>query len=158
MPDNLTASEVERINAAMRNAFPYFPETKWKRVPDFYRMCEMIAPHLPELLRAREESCPEYIDSLRSQLRRAEDMLIEAGIAVPRYGAPPSIKALISRAETAEHEREVIRRERDAARAEVADLKRQVQSRLCYPFSVETCDDPRCGCREEKADATKGIP
>jgi len=107
MPDNLTASEVERINAAMRNAFPYFPETKWKQVPDFYRMCEMIAPHLPELLRAWEE-----LEKLKA-------------IGIERSIRFDTLMQTISRAETAEHEREVMRRALDAARAEVADLKRE---------------------------------
>lgn len=29
--------------------------------------------------------------------------------------------------------------------------------RLCYPFSTETCDDPKCTCRDERAEAA-GMP
>lgn len=29
--------------------------------------------------------------------------------------------------------------------------------KLCYPFSVETCDDPKCDCREQKARAKEEV-
>jgi len=48
--------------------------------------------------------------------------LLRTWEALHRYRA---LSDAVSRAETAEREREVIRRERDAARAEVADLKRE---------------------------------
>lgn len=39
----------------------------------------------------------------------------------------------------------------------VANTRADKRPRLCYPFSVDTCDDPKCTCRSERA-AAAGMP
>lgn len=123
MPDNLTASEVEELKRLI--TFVSF-DPAMTNSSDF-KVMKAFWPHLPALLRAWEE-----------QSKMALDLL----------SAETQAQNAVSRAETAEHEREVMRRERDAARAEVADLRRKLQEKCQHTFAFGTPGSKNAVCRD----------